>query len=76
MRSSFYPVLAAVILSGVLWVIPSLGTQGMGTIGQRFAHVDRDLMSEATAAPGDRDSDAVRATLLHADAVVESAAGR
>ena len=77
MRSSFYPVLTGAILSAVLWVIPSLGTQGMGTIGQRFAHADRDLMAD-DAMSADLDSErsgSVRMALLRADAAVESALG-
>jgi hypothetical protein len=75
MRSSFYPAVAGVILSGVLWVIPSLGTQGMGTIGQRFAHADRDLVAEAAVSPDDASSASARTALLRADAAVESAVG-
>jgi hypothetical protein len=76
MRSSFYPVVTGVILSGVLWVIPSLGTQGMGTIGQRFAHADRGLMVEDRVLPEDVKYSSTREGLLRADAAVESAVGR
>ncbi|TRW14158.1 hypothetical protein [Glacieibacterium frigidum] len=57
-------------LAAVLWVVPSIGTQGMGTIGQRFAHADRALV-EANA-----DAAALRPTLLSADAQVEAALAR
>ena len=48
-----------------LWVVPSLGTQGMGTIGQRFSHPDRNII-EAPAAPGAAD------LLKRADDLVKS----
>lgn len=59
-------------LATVLWVVPSIGTQGMGTIGQRFSHPDAALADGRT---GDGTSPKVRATLQHADAAVESALG-
>jgi len=34
-------------LAAVLWVVPSIGTQGMGTIGQRFSHADRALLENS-----------------------------
>lgn len=64
------PVMTVLGLAAVLWVVPSIGTQGMGTIGQRFSHADRALIE--TSAEGD----AVRTTLLGADAEVEAALAR
>lgn len=34
-----------------LWVVPSLGTQGMGTIGQRYTHPDRAMIETPQAFP-------------------------
>lgn len=59
-------------LAAVLWVVPSLGTQGMGTIGQRFSHPDAAL-ADGRAQSGT--TPAVRATLQRADVAVESALG-
>lgn len=56
-------VLIAVI-AAALWVVPSLGTQGMGTIGKRFSHPDRDLV-ETAAQPA-------QPLLQRADTVVEA----
>jgi len=43
-------ILAA--LSSALWVVPSFGTQGMGTIRQGYRHPDRSLaeVGQATSA--------------------------
>lgn len=51
-----------------LWIVPSVGTRGQGTLGDRFAHADRAVVSteEAPAA-------AARAALAHADAIVAKA---
>ncbi len=56
--------------AAVLWVVPSVGTQGMGTIGARVIHPDADLVDTLpTARP------AARATLTRADEVAEAAIG-
>lgn len=60
-------------LAAVLWVMPSVGTQGMGTIGARFTHPDRGLIADPHAA--DRAGDGERRILQHADAAVEVALG-
>ncbi len=54
----------------ILWVVPSLGTQGMGTIGRRVVHPDAVLLD---ADPGQRAT--VRGDLSRADAVAETALG-
>ena len=54
----------------VLWVVPSIGTQGMGTIGQRIAHTDAALFD---ANPTVRTASA--AALARADAAAEGATG-
>lgn len=56
--------------TAVLWVVPSFGTQGMGTIGAHIAHVDAMLFD---AVPAERT--AARAMLAHTDGGVETAIG-
>ncbi len=57
------PLLAIAGLAVTLWIVPSIGTQGQGTIGQRFSHIDRALASDK-GAPALRAADAaVEATL-------------
>lgn len=54
-----------------LWIVPSVGTRGQGTLGDRFAHADRDVMA------GEAEPDAaVRAALARADALVADAVSR
>ncbi len=36
-------------LALALWVMPSVGTRGQGTIGDRFSHADRSLVSDNAA---------------------------
>jgi hypothetical protein len=56
------------VLAAALWIVPSVGTRGQGTLGDRFAHPDRAVMETAEG------SDAsMRAALTRADAVVASA---
>ena len=46
-------------LALAMWVIPSFGTQGIGTIGHRSAHPDRWLLAPtAAAATARHDADA------------------
>ena len=54
-------------LTGALWIVPSIGTQGMGTIGQRVTHPDAALIADGTGRLASRD------TLAKADALVEDA---
>ena len=56
---------ATVAVAAVLWIVPSIGTQGMGTIGQRFSHPDLALTGDAGAA-----------SLRAADRAVETALAR
>ncbi|MBC7522560.1 MAG: hypothetical protein H7268_15885 [Sandarakinorhabdus sp.] len=44
-----FSLTATAVLALVLWVVPSVGTLGQGTIGDRFAHVDRTLVSDDVA---------------------------
>ena len=69
------PTLTVFGLAAVLWVVPSIGTQGMGTIGQRFSHADRTLLEYPDDANvGDAVQVAeVRRTLRRADVEVEQA---
>ena len=57
-------------MTAVLWVIPSIGTQGMGTIGRRVVHPDAVLFDTDAA-----QRQAARETIRRADAVVETATG-
>ena len=67
MPNRLTPILAIAALAATLWVVPSMGSQGMGTIGERFGHADRSLVDGA-AGP-----DRVSAALRAADAHVEAA---
>ena len=64
------PVMTVLGLAAVLWVVPSIGTQGMGTIGQRFSHADRALVEASVG------GNALRPALRAADARVEAALAR
>ena len=44
-----------------LWIVPSVGTRGQGTLGDRFVHVDRGIVSSDAAG---------RALLARADRAV------
>ncbi len=52
----------------VLWIVPSIGTQGMGTIGARFNHPDAMLIDTVPTARAD-----ARHVLIVADGVAETA---
>ncbi|GGE02139.1 hypothetical protein GCM10011529_05680 [Polymorphobacter glacialis] len=41
-------VRAGIILSlaGALWVVPSVGTRGQGTLGDRYVHPDEPLLGQ------------------------------
>ena len=56
--------------TAVLWIVPSIGTQGMGTIGARVAHADATLFDSV---PTQRS--AARVVLVRADAAAEAAMG-
>ena len=43
MRSRLLPPLLLAALAIGLWVMPSVGTQGQGTLGDRYVHADRVL---------------------------------
>ena len=64
------PLLATIALAAVLWVVPSIGSRGMGTTGEPFAHADRSLVEAGVS------RDEVRARLRDADARVEAALAR
>lgn len=55
----------------VLWFVPSVGTQGMGTIGQRVAHPDAVLFDTLAI-----DRSAARVMLAQADRIAELAVAR
>lgn len=55
-------------LAAALWIVPSVGTRGQGTLGDRFLHPDRSVMA-GTAEP----DAGTRAALARADALVAGA---
>lgn len=57
------------VAAGLLWIVPSIGTQGMGTLGQRFSHPDDGLITGASMAEE-------RAALQRVDERVSAALGR
>ncbi len=57
-------------LAAILWVVPSIGTQGMGTVGARFVHPDAVLIDTVPLARSQ-----ARDALIRADSVAESALG-
>lgn len=73
MRRKFPPLLLTLGLAAVMWIVPSVGTQGMGTIGQGFTHADSAVIdSEADTVVA---RDAVRSRLQRADTATETALG-
>ncbi len=50
MRSRLFSIVALALMAGGLWVMPSVGTQGQGTLGDRFTHVDRSMFTSETQA--------------------------
>ena len=63
-----FQITATIGLAFALWVVPSVGTRGQGTLGDRFLHPDHGLVSEQVAADS--------ASLSRADAVVIAAVSR
>lgn len=57
-------VLLVTGLAVLLWVVPSVGTQGHGSRGETFTHVDRAVIGQGAGAA---------ATLRAADQVVTAA---
>lgn len=72
MTSRALQITASAVLAAALWIVPSVGTRGQGTLGDRFVHPDRTLV--AGSAPGAIAAE--RALLLQADDVVAKAVGR
>lgn len=60
-----------VAMAAMLWVVPSVGSLGQGTLGDRFLHPDSTIMT-ASAEP----EPATRAALARADAIVTGAVRR
>ncbi|MGI4878585.1 MAG: hypothetical protein ACRYG4_13980, partial [Janthinobacterium lividum] len=60
-------------LAALMWVVPSVGTQGMGTIGRRLTHPDRDLVGRPVA--DIRSVERADSILQNADRTVETALG-
>lgn len=59
--------LAAITLALGMWFVPSLSTQGAGTVGRQLPHPDRAFVAEAVTPD---------TQLHHADAAVRSALPR
>ena len=49
MRVSFARLAAVTGLVAAFWAMPSVGTRGQGTLGDRFVHVDRAIVGESPA---------------------------
>ena len=75
MRPNLRSVCAVFPLALGLWIMPSLGTQGMGTLNGPFNHVDRTLMANDAipSHPGAAPIDSVQKALLRVDRTVEAA---
>jgi hypothetical protein len=72
MTSRVLQITVSAVMAATLWIVPSVGTRGQGTLGDRFVHPDRALV--AASAPA---SDvAGRALLTRADALVTKAVAR
>ncbi len=69
MSSRVLQLAATAVLAAALWVVPSVGTRGQGTLGDRFVHPDRSLVAAAAPAEVARE----RAALTEADAIVARA---
>lgn len=66
-------IVRTLVAATVLWIVPSVGTQGMGTIGQGFMHPDSFLLDPDAETTTARAS--VRDRLESADAAAEAALG-
>ncbi len=73
MKQKQSSTVAIAALAAVMWIVPSVGTQGMGTIGQRFVHPDSVLVDPDAGTDAARQS--ARAVLQSADAATETALG-
>jgi hypothetical protein len=71
MTSRVLQLAATAVLAAALWVVPSVGTRGQGTLGDRFVHPDRSLLTAVSPAETARE----RAALTKADAMVARAVG-
>ncbi len=58
-------ITATAVLAAALWVVPSVGTRGQGTLGDRFTHPDRGIFGEDARS---------RELLARTDAIVAAAA--
>ena len=56
-----FRIASVAALAAALWVVPSVGTRGQGTLGDRFVHADRAIVADTAEG---------RAVLARADAQV------
>nr|WP_295660886.1 hypothetical protein [Polymorphobacter sp.] len=73
MKQNRSSTLAIAGLAAVMWIVPSVGTHGMGTIGQGFIHPDSLLVDPSAETDSARRSS--RFALQAADAATETALG-
>ena len=59
------------ILAALLWVVPSLGTQGMATVGRRAIHTDAMILARGAVTP----PAGSQAVLERSDRFIETALG-
>lgn len=64
MTSRVFAIPAVMVLALAFWVVPSVGTRGQGTLGDRFVHPDRGIVADTAAG---------HAALARADHVVTGA---
>jgi len=64
------PLILFAGLTVLLWIVPSIGTQGMGTIGARVVHPDAMLIDTVPATRSQ-----ARRVLIDADSAAETALG-
>ncbi|MGI4879922.1 MAG: hypothetical protein ACRYG4_20810 [Janthinobacterium lividum] len=73
MKQRHFSTAAIAGLAAVMWIVPSVGTQGMGTIGQGFIHPDSVLVNPDADTDAARNS--ARVVLQAADGAAETALG-
>ncbi|WP_426164954.1 hypothetical protein [Sandarakinorhabdus sp. DWP1-3-1] len=44
-----FKIAVTAFLATALWIVPSVGTRGQGTLGDRFVHADRGIVEDTLA---------------------------